>query len=82
MAEGMNPQTIAFRAVVCYFRTKKRAMAKDIFHDAVKASPVADGWTITDDPLFLRFDDIYYRELSVHLLIFDPTTHRIHQWKS
>lgn len=29
--------------------------AKDIFHDAVKRALEKDGWTITDDPLFLRF---------------------------
>ena len=29
--------------------------AKDIFHDAVKHALEKDGWTITDDPLFLRF---------------------------
>jgi hypothetical protein len=36
-------------------------MAKDLFHDAVKAALIADGWTITDDPLFLRFDDVTYQ---------------------
>lgn len=29
--------------------------AKDIFHDAVKRALEKDGWTITDDPLFIRF---------------------------
>lgn len=29
--------------------------AKGIFHDAVKRALEKDGWTITDDPLFLRF---------------------------
>ncbi len=29
-------------------------MAKDLFHDVVKAALVKDGWTITDDPLFLK----------------------------
>lgn len=29
--------------------------AKDIFHDAVKRALEKDDWTITDDPLFLRF---------------------------
>lgn len=29
--------------------------AKDLFHDAVKRALEKDGWTITDDPLFLRF---------------------------
>jgi len=30
-------------------------MAKDIYHDLVKALLIADGWTITHDPLFLAF---------------------------
>ncbi len=29
--------------------------AKDLYHDAVKAALVTDGWTITDDPLTLRW---------------------------
>ncbi|WP_340627206.1 element excision factor XisH family protein [Nodosilinea nodulosa] len=29
--------------------------AKDLVHDAVKRALEKDGWTITDDPLFLRF---------------------------
>ncbi|PSN11869.1 fatty-acid synthase [filamentous cyanobacterium CCT1] len=28
--------------------------AKDIYHDAVKAALIKDGWTITQDPLSLR----------------------------
>lgn len=26
---------------------------RDIFHDAVKNALIKEGWTITDDPLFL-----------------------------
>lgn len=35
--------------------------AKNIYHDAVCEALVADGWTITDDPLFLSFgrDKLY-----------------------
>lgn len=29
-------------------------MAKDLFHDSVKTSLEADGWTITDDPFYLK----------------------------
>lgn len=29
--------------------------AKDLYHDAVKAALVKDGWTITHDPLTLRW---------------------------
>lgn len=30
-------------------------MAKDIYHEAVKIALIKDGWTITDDPLRLKF---------------------------
>ncbi|MBD2480686.1 XisH family protein [Planktothrix sp. FACHB-1365] len=33
-------------------------MAKDFFHDVVRHSLEKEGWTITDDPLFLRFGGI------------------------
>jgi len=29
-------------------------MAKDLFHNVVKTALIKDGWTITDDPLFLK----------------------------
>ena len=32
--------------------------AKDLFHDTVKRALIKDGWTITDDPLFLRFGSV------------------------
>lgn len=34
---------------------------KDIIHEAVKSALVKDGWTITDDPLFLEYgaEDMY-----------------------
>ena len=28
--------------------------AKDVFHDVVKTALQKDGWTITDDPLYIR----------------------------
>jgi XisH protein len=31
--------------------------AKDIFHNTVKVDLQKDGWTITDDPLYLRLGD-------------------------
>jgi hypothetical protein len=31
--------------------------AKNIYHDAVVNALTADGWTITDDPLWLRYGD-------------------------
>ncbi|MDJ1174633.1 element excision factor XisH family protein [Roseofilum capinflatum] len=30
-------------------------MAKDIYHETVKTALIKDGWTITDDPLRLKF---------------------------
>lgn len=33
-------------------------MAKDKFHNAVKNALIKDGWTITDDPLFLEFGGV------------------------
>ena len=32
--------------------------AKDQFHEAVKNALVKEGWTITDDPLFLKFGEV------------------------
>jgi hypothetical protein len=32
-------------------------MAKDLIHDAVKASLQNDGWTITADPFTIRYED-------------------------
>jgi len=29
--------------------------AKDVYHDLVKKALIADGWTITDDPLYLSY---------------------------
>ncbi|NEP74490.1 MULTISPECIES: element excision factor XisH family protein [Okeania] len=29
--------------------------AQDIFHDAVKNALIKEGWTITDDPLYIEF---------------------------
>lgn len=33
-------------------------MAKDRFHDAVKNALIKEGWTVTDDPLFLQFGGV------------------------
>jgi hypothetical protein len=32
-------------------------MAKDIFHNQVKAALMKDGWTITHDPFVLRISE-------------------------
>ena len=28
--------------------------ARDLYHDAVKAALIKDGWTITDDPFMIK----------------------------
>lgn len=32
--------------------------AKDKYHEAVKSALIKDGWTITDDPLFIKFGGV------------------------
>jgi hypothetical protein len=36
-------------------------MARDIFHDVVRASLEAEGWTITADPLKFEFGDVKFQ---------------------
>lgn len=31
--------------------------AKDIYHDAVKNALIKDGWSITDDPYIIKYED-------------------------
>ncbi|WP_354636159.1 XisH family protein [Planktothricoides raciborskii] len=31
--------------------------AKDIYHDAVKNALIKEGWIITDDPYFIKYED-------------------------
>ncbi len=33
-------------------------MAKDRFHEAIKNALIKEGWTVTDDPLFLQFGGV------------------------
>jgi hypothetical protein len=33
-------------------------MAKDIFHQQVKAAPIESGWTITHDPYLVKITDV------------------------
>jgi XisH protein len=35
-------------------------MARDIFHDVVRAALEMDGWTITDDPYRLKLDQVKF----------------------
>lgn len=32
--------------------------AKDIYHNTVKNALIKEGWTITDDPLFIQFGEV------------------------
>ncbi|MBS1795726.1 MAG: XisH family protein [Acidobacteria bacterium] len=45
--------------------------ARDKFHEAVKNGLVRDGWTITDDPLYLKISDKldFYIDLGAEKLI-------------
>ena len=44
--------------------------AKDIYHDTVKNALIRDGWTITDDPLRLRWgNDLLYVDLGAERLL-------------
>lgn len=44
--------------------------AKDKFHETVKTALVKDGWTITDDPLFIKFGGVeMYVDIGAEKLI-------------
>ena len=44
--------------------------AKDIYHDTVKNALIKDGWTITHDPLRLRWgSDLLYVDLGAEQLL-------------
>ena len=44
--------------------------AKDFFHNTVKTSLEKDGWTITDDPLFIQAEDIdFYIDLAAERIL-------------
>ena len=44
--------------------------AKDIYHDTVKKALIKDGWTITHDPLRLRWgNDLLYADLGAEKLL-------------
>ncbi len=52
-------------------------MAKDIFHDLVRAGLEAEGWTITDDPYKLEFDRIRFEvDLAAQKLIAAQKDHK------
>ena len=44
--------------------------AKDKFHNVVKIAIEKDGWTITDDPLFIRAEDVdFYIDLGAEKVL-------------
>lgn len=45
-------------------------MAKDLFHDVVKAALIKAGWQITDDPLFLKVGGVdFFIDLGAEKLL-------------
>jgi hypothetical protein len=49
---------------------RKKEMAKDLFHDAVRNALIKDGWQITEDPLFLKIGGVeLYIDLGAEKLI-------------
>ena|SRR4028118_172449 len=44
--------------------------AKDKFHNVVKIAIEKDGWTVTDDPLFIRAEDVdFYIDLGAEKVL-------------
>lgn len=44
--------------------------AQDIYHDAVKNALIKDGWIITDDPYFIKYEDAeLYADLAAEKTI-------------
>lgn len=56
-----------------------RMPSRDRDHDIVRAALVADGWTITDDPLHLRYagDDLYVDLAAERLIAAEKGVRRI-----
>ena len=45
-------------------------LAKDLFHDVVKTALIAEGWKITDDPLFLKVGGVdFFIDLGAEKLL-------------
>jgi hypothetical protein len=51
--------------------------AKDIIHEAVKNALIKDGWTITDDPYTIEFqDEFVYADLAAERIIAAEKDHQ------
>jgi hypothetical protein len=66
-----------WRLIVLYFKRQdpsseqnSKMPAHDVFHAAVKNALIKDGWTITDDPLFIEFGGVdMYIDLGAEKLL-------------
>ena len=44
--------------------------AADVIHDAVKNALIKEGWTITDDPFTIRYEDaLLYADLAAERVL-------------
>jgi len=44
--------------------------SKDLFHDTVKTALEKDGWTVTDEHLFIQVEDIdFYIDLTAERIL-------------
>ncbi|MEC4896062.1 MAG: XisH family protein [Oscillatoria sp. PMC 1051.18] len=51
--------------------------AKDIYHDAVKNALIKDGWTVTDDPYTIQYEDAeLYADLAIEKRTADEESER------
>lgn len=57
--------------------------AKDIYHDTVKNALIKEGWTITDDPLFIQFGEVdMYADIGAERIIAAEKENQIVRLKS
>jgi len=60
--------------------------ARDRYHDQVKSALIKDGWTITQDPLHVKWakkdsiGKLLLDNRGIQLIVFDPQTETIRQW--
>ncbi|MBA3921608.1 MAG: hypothetical protein H0X31_07865 [Nostocaceae cyanobacterium] len=63
-------------------------MARDRFHNQVKAALIKDLWSITHDPFSIQISDFFQlpfiqkslKRHTVNLVIYDPIKTEIKQW--
>lgn len=54
--------------------------ARDHLHEHVRKALVSDGWTITHDPLRLRWGKLLLANGRLKLVVFNAETEVIQQW--